>query len=83
MTPAFSAWAMGFGWLLTATLAVGQTAAPTYRAIPGGTMKTLLPPDGNWTTAQLDALTVQRNSEKALAILRVCASRSIVLQSST
>ena len=46
MTPDFSAWAIGVGWLLSATLAVGQTAAPTYRAIPGGTMKTLLPPDG-------------------------------------
>ena len=40
------AWANGVGWLFAATLALAQPAMPAYHAIPGGTIKTLLPPDG-------------------------------------
>lgn len=40
------AWANGVGWLFAATLALAQPAMSAYRAIPGGTIKTLLPPDG-------------------------------------
>jgi formylglycine-generating enzyme len=46
MRPDLRAWAAAFAGLLAATLALAQPAKPTYRAIPGGTIKTLLPPDG-------------------------------------
>ena len=46
MAHGFGAGAIGIGCLIASTLAVGQTGLPIYRPIPGGTMKTLLPPDG-------------------------------------
>lgn len=63
MAPNLKAWATGIGWLLATTLAVGQTLAPVYRVIPGGTMKTLLPPDGKQA-----AVTVRDFSMRVLPV---------------